>query len=94
VVSLQSGSGHLTTVLSNLAIYFAQFAPEPPPVPASFDELCTIVEQVEGVRFRELFERLPRRVASGDEALQAVVALAMEQAKRMAEEEKEEGEKG
>jgi hypothetical protein len=53
-------------------------------VPASFDEVCDLVEQTEGVRFRELFLRLPKRAASGDEALQAVLAMA-----RTAEEEPE-----
>ena len=42
----------------------------------SFEELCRIVEQVEGVRFRELFEKLPKDAAeSGDEALQKVLEM-------------------
>ena len=45
-------------------------------MPASFDQVCDLVEQTEGVRFRELFSRLPQRAASGDEALQAVLAMA------------------
>lgn len=48
----------------------------PSDVPASFDEVCTLVEQTEGVRFRELFSRLPQRAASGNEALQAVLEMA------------------
>jgi tetratricopeptide (TPR) repeat protein len=78
VIRFQTGSGYLATTLRNLAIDFAQFAPDPSPLPASFDELCNIVETVEGVRFRELFERLPRRAPTGDEALQEVVRLAQE----------------
>lgn len=38
------------------------------------------MEQVEGVRFRELFARLPQRAASGDEALQKVIAMAQQAA--------------
>ena len=34
--------------------------------------MCAIVEQVEGVRFRELVARLPKRVCEGDAAIQAV----------------------
>jgi len=79
VIRFQTGSGGLlATTLWTLAIDFAQFAPDPSPLPASFDELCRIVEAVEGVRFRELFERLPRRAASGDEALREVLRLAQE----------------
>jgi tetratricopeptide (TPR) repeat protein len=44
--------------------------------PASFDQLCRLVEQTEGVRFSELFPRLPRRAASGDEALRTVLEMA------------------
>lgn len=79
VIVFQTGSGRLASTIQGLAIHFADFVPEPPPLPASFDELCRLVEATEGVRFGELFERLPRRAATGDEALQAVVALAMEE---------------
>ena len=42
--------------------------------------MAGIVEQVEGVRFRELFARLPAtRAASGPEALRQVLALARQQ---------------
>ena len=43
--------------------------------PANFDQLCTLVDQTEGVHFRDLFSRLPTRAASGDEALQQVLNL-------------------
>jgi len=78
-IRFQTGSGRLATTLRNLAIDFAQFIPDPPPLPESFDELCRMVEAVEGVRFRELFERLPRRAATGDEALREVLRLALDQ---------------
>ena len=44
--------------------------------PSSFAEVCAAVEQVEGVRFRQLFEALPRRAASADDALAQVLTLA------------------
>lgn len=78
VVRFQTDSGMLASTLQNLAIDFGQFAPDPPPLPASLDELCRIVEAVEGARFRELFEGLPRRAASGDEVLREVVRLAQQ----------------
>jgi hypothetical protein len=44
---------------------------------SGFEALAAMVEQVEGVRFRELFRRLPTtRAETGREALQQVLALA------------------
>ncbi len=83
VVRLQTGSGMLATTLRNLAIDVAQFAPQAAPLPASFDELCTTVEQVNGVRFRELFERLPKVAPDGDAAMGQVIAMAQDMAKEI-----------
>ena len=47
----------------------------PGAIPANFDALCQLVEQTEGVRFRELFSRLPRHAASGDEALRTILDM-------------------
>ena len=69
----QMNSGHLPNALGVLGEELAQVNPSN--VPASFDEVCTLVEQTEGVRFRELFSRLPQRAASGDEALRAVLEM-------------------
>jgi len=44
-------------------------------IPANFDGLCQIVEQTEGVRFRDLFSKLPQRAASGDEALHTILDM-------------------
>jgi hypothetical protein len=67
----------LTGTLQALSQHLASFSPDPPPLPGNFDELSEIVERVEGVRFRELFSRLPTENAStGDEALQKVLELA------------------
>jgi hypothetical protein len=83
VIDLQTGSGGLPSTLQNLAMDFAEYAPGLPPLPDDFAELCRLVEAVEGVHFRELFERLPRRAATGDEALAAVRQGAQEIAQRM-----------
>ena len=46
-------------------------------MPADFAALCAAVEEVEGVKFAALFDRLPKsRAATGDEALRQVLALA------------------
>ncbi len=65
-------SGELGKSLRILKIAIADFGPNPP-LPESFDALAGIVEEMEGVRFRELFERLPRRAKDGDEALATVL---------------------
>jgi len=79
IIRLQTGSGELVSSARRLAIALGAFAPQSAPLPSSFDHLCDIVEKVEGVQFRELFERLPRRAATGDEALREVVRLAEEE---------------
>ena len=78
VIDFQTGSGGLVQDLSALVWHLTQSAPDLPPLPDSFDELCRIVEAVEGVRFRELCEHLPRRAPTGDEALREVLRLAQE----------------
>jgi len=66
----------LKSWLPRLATHLADFTASPP-LPADFAALCEIVEQVEGVRFRDLFERLPKdRAADGDAALQQVLKRA------------------
>lgn len=65
--------------LAALSRHLAAFAPEAPPLPSDFGALRTLVEQEEGVHFRELFGRLPTtRAATGDEALQKVLEMAAE----------------
>ena len=50
----------------------------PAVLPANFAMLCATVEQIEGVRFRELLERLAAGQTNGDELLKEVVAMAVE----------------
>jgi hypothetical protein len=70
------GSGQLRTTLHNLA------NSDLPAAPPSFAALAGRVEGVEGVRFRALFERLPRTAPDGDAAIAAVWELVTEEKKR------------
>lgn len=73
----QAGLEMYNDALGDLAMSYVRFAPRRPPLPQDFDELCRIVEQVEGVRFRELVETLAQDGgADGDEALHAVTGMA------------------
>jgi tetratricopeptide (TPR) repeat protein len=77
VIRLQTADGRLPYTLRDLAAHLAMFAPGAAPLPADFDELCQRVERVDGVRFRELFGRLPpARAATGDDALRIVLQMA------------------
>ena len=49
----------IASSLQGLAYDLDKFGPEA--LPGSFDQLCDRVEEVEGVRFRELCERLPKQ---------------------------------
>jgi hypothetical protein len=68
----QTGSGLLAGTLSNLA------ATDLPSSPPRFADVVKRVELLEGVRFQELFDRLPRRAQDGDAALAAVWQLVAE----------------
>lgn len=74
LISYQTNDGELPGRLNAVRLHLARVSPSDPP--ASFDELCRLVEQTEGVHFRELFSRLPQRAASGDEALRTVLEMA------------------
>jgi tetratricopeptide (TPR) repeat protein len=73
VICFQIGSGGLAQTIRNLAR--SSLPPAPPP----FEQVCAIVEQVVGVRFRELFTRLPQRAPSGDAAIAAVWEMALKE---------------
>lgn len=77
ILRFQSDSDRYTDALGDLAMSFVRFAPRRPPLPDSFDELCRIVELVEGVRLRALAADLAQQGgADGDEALHAVAGMA------------------
>ncbi|MEI7868789.1 MAG: CHAT domain-containing protein [Candidatus Methylumidiphilus sp.] len=68
----QMQSGLLPTTVRNLALI------ELPATPPSFDSVADTVEQVEGVRFRAMFGRLPRTADDGDAAIATVWQMALE----------------
>jgi len=70
----QISSGWLSSSLKGLAFDLDKFGVEA--LPGSFDQLCHQVEQVEGVRFRELWDRLPKRFEDGDQLLKELVKAA------------------
>ena len=73
IIRLQTADGRFPRDIAALAHHLRYN----PPLPTSFDHLCQLVEQTPGVRFRELFAKLPTtRAKSGDEALQIVLAQA------------------
>jgi tetratricopeptide (TPR) repeat protein len=74
VISYKSGSGLLAKGLRSLAVGLDKFGPET--LPGSFDHLIDRVERVEGVRFRELCERLPKRAEDGNQLLKKLVDMA------------------
>jgi tetratricopeptide (TPR) repeat protein len=51
-------------------------------LPADFPSLCAAVEKIEGVRFREMMERLAGGPAECDQLLRQVVAAALEAANK------------
>lgn len=54
----------------------------PAALPADFAALCATIEKVEGVRFREMIERLAGSPAGCDQLFRQVVAVALEEASK------------
>jgi tetratricopeptide (TPR) repeat protein len=74
IIFCQTGSGMFDSSLNGLTYDLNKFGAEA--LPSSFDMLCGRVERVEGVRFRELWERLPKRSIDGDKLLKELVEAA------------------
>lgn len=74
IIRFQISSGMLASSLAGLAMNLDQFGPEA--LPESFDQLCHRVEEVDGVRFRELWARLPKRAEDGDQLLKDLIEAA------------------
>ena len=68
----QMQSGLLPTTVRNLALT------ERTATPPSFDNVADTVEQVDGVRFRAMFGRLPYTAPNGDAAIATVWQMALE----------------
>jgi hypothetical protein len=72
-ICLQTRSGGMATTVRNMA------KTDLPAMPPPFTTVADHVEAVEGVRFRALFERLPRTVPDGDAAIAAVWQMVAEE---------------
>jgi hypothetical protein len=81
-IALQMQSGQLPSRVHNLA------NSDLPPTPLAFAEVAQRVEAIEGVRFRALFERLPRTAPDGDSAIAAVWQMVVEEKRRRDEQKK------
>jgi len=66
LLQLPTNSNALRDSLHNLVVS------DLPATPPAFEDVVQAVERVDGVRFRELFERLPKEYADGDAAIQAL----------------------
>lgn len=73
-ILFQIGSSMFASSLIGLAGDFHRFGPES--LPESFDQLCDRLEKVDGVRFRELWARLPKRAEDDDQLLNEIVESA------------------
>ncbi|HYP29032.1 MAG TPA: CHAT domain-containing protein [Blastocatellia bacterium] len=80
LIWLQISSGSLLASIRNLARSTL------PSMTPSFEQVCLIVEQIDGVRFREMFAQLPKKASDGDAAIQIIWQMAKEQAERNKEE--------
>jgi hypothetical protein len=78
IIGFQIGSGLLPAMLQVLVRLFWDL-PHVLSLAVSFGALCAVVEQVEGVRFQKLVERLPCRAPTGEAALAEVLRLIQEQ---------------
>jgi len=86
-IRLQVQSGRLFTTVHILA------NSDRPPTPPAFSTVAERVEAIEGVRFRALFERLPRTAPDIDAALAAVWQMVADE-KRRRDEERQSGSAG
>jgi tetratricopeptide (TPR) repeat protein len=83
VIYYQTQPGGFATTLQELA------GSELPPQPPTFDAVAKTVEQINGVRFRALFEGLPRIAPDGDAAIAVLwQRVAEERERRTAESER------
>ncbi|HKN97556.1 MAG TPA: CHAT domain-containing protein [Pseudonocardiaceae bacterium] len=75
LIRYQIGSPRMGTTLEAIGQLIGGDQPESP---LTFDQVRTVVETVQGVQFGALFSRLPARAATGQEALDAVMAQVAE----------------
>jgi tetratricopeptide (TPR) repeat protein len=74
LIRFRTSSGMLDSSLRGLSRDLDKFGSEA--LPGSFAELCDSVEKVDGVRFRELWERLPKQEEDGDKLRKELIEAA------------------
>jgi len=74
IISYLVYRGTMISTLKHLSLDLKLFGPKA--IPASFDQLCQIVEELDGVRFRDLFHKLAEPAADGDRIMQKVIEMA------------------
>src|SRR5207253_350477 len=81
ILSLLMRAGEAASALANLAGILRATGPSgSSALPVDFATLCAAVEQVEGVRFRELVERLAEGQVAGDDLLEHVLSIVTQAA--------------
>ena len=73
IISFQTNSGRLPSKIRNLYISLCKFGLQS--LPTDFDQLCSKVEEVDGVCFGELFFKLAGADADGDKVMQRVLMM-------------------
>ena len=83
LISVATGLGEVAGYLAALASNLRGSGPEGrAALPADFAALCATVEKIEGVRFREMIERLTGGPAECDQLFRQVVSAALEAANK------------
>ena len=83
LIAYQTSSGHFSGALANL-VRMASRADMPAP-PDSYEQVCQIVDQTEGVHLAALIARLPARAADGPTALTDILNYTGQLTQRHAE---------
>jgi len=76
VIDYQTQSGTMNLTISHLSSELSNC--DLGAIPATFDQLCSIVDDVEGVKFRDLFYRLAGPDRDGDKVMRKIIGLAKE----------------
>jgi hypothetical protein len=74
IINYLTGSGLLTSNLQKMFVSMIQFGSQA--IPATYNQLCCAVEEVEGVKFKDLFYRLAGPDADADKVMQEVLRMA------------------
>ena len=76
IIFYETDSGLLPSAIHDMLKDLHKFGPLS--MPANFDQLCLIVDAVEGVIFRDLLQSLVGPKADGDQVMQKIIEMAKE----------------